>query len=82
MLEPTEQFADHLHRQLTEGAHHLRGRVAEEGHVVLGEGDLGDDGQVGDGADRLDGQAHFDEIGKGLDDKSVHAAFEQSLGLF
>jgi hypothetical protein len=73
--------ADHLDGQIPEGPCHLGRGVAEKGHEVLGERDLGNDGQVGDGANRLHGQLDLGEIGERLDHEGVDSSLEKSLGL-
>ena len=70
-----------LDRELAKGPHHLGRGASEKGDAVLGEGERGHHRQVTRRADRLDGQAHLDEVGHGLHHEAVHAALEQALGL-
>src|SRR5213078_3084875 len=81
VLEPTEQFAP---RAWTPNARRVRatgGRASRERHALVGEGHLRGDGQVGDRADRFDGERDLGEIGERLDDEGVDATLEEPLRL-
>ena len=71
----------HLDRQLAERADHLGGGPPGERHPVVGEGDLGHDGQVGERPHRLHREPHLGEVGERLDHERVHPALEQPLRL-
>ena len=71
-LEPTEQLAP---TAWTGSPRSVRATsaaaAADEGDALVGEGQLGDDRQVGERADRLHRQPHLDEVREGLDRRSA-----------
>ena len=73
--------AHRLDRQLAQRADDLGGGAAGEGHALVGERHLGEDRQVGEGADRLHRQPHLGEVREGLDHERVDAALQQPLRL-
>ena len=73
--------ADHLHAALVQNRPGIFRPRAAEGAALFGVGHLGDDGQLRKRTNRIDRRHKFVGIAESFQDKKIHAAFFERLGL-